>query len=121
MLRVHRTEERAMVISLLLLSESWSAWEHRIGAFFMACRNCGQPSWQLTYRMYQTKGTAMSPPGPNDWPQNERFQLRCATCAAPTPVNHPSTWVPHLGVPFQQESYPVTAATPAYFAVQPQM
>ena len=85
-----------MVISLLLLSDAWRAWEHRIGAFHMACRYCGQPSWQLTYRMYQTKGTQMSPPGPNDWPQNERYQVRCATCAAPTLVNHPSTWVPQL-------------------------
>ena len=108
-----------MVIALLLLSDDWAAWEHRIGAFHMPCRHCAQPSWQLTFRMYQTKGTKMSPPGPNDWPQNERFQVRCATCGAPTPVHHPSTWVQQLGVPFQQESYPVTSATPAYFALQP--
>jgi hypothetical protein len=104
----------------LLLSDDYAAWEHRVGSFFTTCPHCRQQAWQLTFRMYQTRGTMAQPPGPYDAPMNERFQIRCATCGGATQVNHPQTWVPTLGTTFNQENHAVTKATPAYFAIQPQ-
>ena len=100
-----------------LLSKELTAWEHRIGCFFLTCKMCQKEGWQLTFRLYQTEGSALSPATPYTFAMKERYQIRCSLCGAATTVGHPQTWVPYLGVPFQNEQGPVNRAVPQYVAL----
>jgi hypothetical protein len=100
-----------------LLSEQFTTYEHRIGSFCVPCKLCQREAWQLTFRMYQTKGSHANPAGPYGVPHNERFQIRCSACGAATAVHHPSTWAPALGQGFVPEQGAVSIGIPAYVAL----
>jgi hypothetical protein len=99
---------------ILALTDDFRVWEHRIGSFNQACQQCGQPAWQLVFRIYRNKGSMLAPP--NEWtpPIAERYQVRCCACGGASPAGHPSTWVHTLTTPFQHETYPVTVGHPMY-------
>lgn len=103
-----------MLWYLLLASEDLYTWEHRIGAYQGPCRACGRTAWQFVYRLYQTKGSTISPATPQSMPVSEWYQVRCEACFFGTATQHPSYWVQQLGVPFQHENWPPTQVTPAY-------
>jgi hypothetical protein len=104
------------VLIYLLTAEQLATWEHRVGSYPFTCAMCRQQSWQLVFRIYQTKGTAASPGTPYGYAVNERFQARCSVCATATLVAHPTTWV--QGVQgWVQEWGPVGPGTPQYVAL----
>jgi hypothetical protein len=106
-----------MLWYFLLASKELTTWEHRVGCFYLACKMCQRESWQLTFRLYQTEGSTISPATPYSFPLKERFQIRCTACSAATTVGHPQTWTPYLGVPFQNEQGAVTRAVPQYVSL----
>ena len=100
-----------------LLSKEITVWEHRIGCFYLPCKLCQRDAWQLTFRLYQTEGSALSPARPDGFTMQERYQIRCSACGCATTVHHPQTWAPMLGVPFQHEQGPVMRGVPQYVAL----
>jgi hypothetical protein len=104
------------MLYFLLASESFTTWEHRVGSYPFVCGVCRQQAWQLVFRIYQTKGTQVSPGTPYGMAYNERFQTRCSTCATATLVGHPTTWVQSVQG-WVQEWGPVGPGTPQYVAL----
>lgn len=104
------------MLYLLLTSESLSTWEHRVGSYPFNCGACRQQAWQLVFRIYQTKGTQVSPGTPYGVVHTERFQTRCSACGTATLVAHPTTWV-HTVQNWVQEWGPVGPGTPQYVAL----
>ena len=58
----------------MLMSEELRIWEQRIGAWVARCQGCRREAWQLTFRIWRTKGTGMSPPTPYGLPYGECHQ-----------------------------------------------
>jgi hypothetical protein len=104
------------MLYFLLASEQRATWEHRVGSHVFACVACHQPVWQLVFRIYQTKGTPVSPGTPYGLVVDERFQTRCSACGTATAVAHPSTWAPSVQG-WVQEWGPVAPGTPQYVAL----
>jgi hypothetical protein len=99
---------------LLLLSEELRIWEQRVGYWGARCQTCQRDCWQLTFRIWRTKGNGMSPPTPWSFPvYGEAFQVRCSQCGISALVGHPQSWAPQLGT-FVQENHPPTLATGTY-------
>ena len=98
----------------LLLHEELRVWEQRIGAWQAQCQACHQTAWQLTFRIWRTKGTGMQPPTPYGYPYGEAHQVRCSGCGAATMVGHPSQWVPQIGPAYTYENHPPVYGTPQY-------
>jgi hypothetical protein len=70
----------------MLMSEELRVWEQRIGAWVAQCQGCHREGWQLTFRIWRTKGTGLSPPTPYGMPYGECYQVRCSLCGAARPV-----------------------------------
>lgn len=104
-----------MLWFLLANETSSTTWEQRVGSFHAQCQRCGQAAWQHTFRIYRTKGSGFSGPGPYDAPQAECFQVRCAACASASMVAHPSYW--GHSVAFVAEQYPPSMGHPGYVAI----
>jgi len=99
----------------LLLSEELRVWEQRIGYWVARCQTCKRDCWQLTFRLWRTKGNGLSPPTPWTFPAfGEGYQVRCSSCGVGAMVGHPSTWVGQQAPGFVQENHPPTPATPQY-------
>ena len=98
----------------MLLSEELRVWEQRIGAWLATCQSCRRESWQLTFRVWRTKGTGMSPPTPYGFPYGECHQVRCSGCGVATNVGHPTQWVPSIGPGYTYENHPPIYGTPQY-------
>lgn len=100
----------------LMASEKWQVWEQRIGTWSARCQSCQQEYWQLTFRMWRTKGTPANPPTP--WGPTlagEAFQVRCSGCWTAAMVGHPQTWVPHQAPGFiHEQHHPPMMANPTY-------
>ncbi|MBX3190854.1 MAG: hypothetical protein KF819_27905 [Labilithrix sp.] len=98
----------------MLLHEELRAWEQRIGAWQARCQGCHRDAWQLTFRIWRTKGTAMSPATPYGMAYGECHQVRCSGCGVATNVGHPTQWVPQIGPAYTYENHPPVYATPQY-------
>jgi hypothetical protein len=99
----------------LLLAEEMRVWEQRVGYWGARCQTCHRDCWQLTFRIWRTKGTGMSPPTPFSYPTyGEAYQVRCSSCGVGAAVGHPQGWVPQLGGAFQYENHPATPALAQY-------
>jgi hypothetical protein len=96
----------------LLLNEELRSWQQRIGAWTSRCQMCQRDAWQLTFRIWRTKGSGLNPATPFGFPvYGEAYQIRCAACGAGTMVGHPQQWTPPLGPAFVWENHqPVQAA-----------
>jgi len=98
----------------LLLNEELRAWEQRVGAWVARCQTCQQNCWQLTFRIWRTKGSGLNPASPFGFAYGEAYQVRCSACGVAAMVGNPSQWVPPLGTAWQNESYPPMMANPRY-------
>jgi hypothetical protein len=100
----------------LMAAAKWQIWEQRIGAWSARCQGCQQEAWQLTFRLWRTKGTPANPPTP--WgPEmaGEAFQVRCSTCGVGAMVGHPYGWVREQAPGFVHENhYTPAVANPHY-------
>ena len=101
----------------MLMSEELRVWEQRIGAWLATCQGCRREAWQLTFRVWRTKGTPMSPPTPYGFAYGECHQVRCSGCGAATNVGHPSQWVPTIGPAYTHENHPPVYGTPQYVTI----
>ena len=105
----------APMLWLLLLSEELRIWEQRVGYWGARCQTCHRDCWQLTFRLWRTKGNGMSPPTPWSLPvYGEAYQVRCSGCGIAALVGYPQSWVPQLGGSFVQENHPPTLASGPY-------
>ena len=102
------------MIWFLLLNEEFRVWEQRIGAWQAECQTCRRPGWQLVFRIWRTKGSAMNPASPYGYAYNECYQVRCSLCGAGTMTGHPAQWVPSLGPAYTYENLPPVFGTPQY-------
>lgn len=99
----------------LLLNEELRAWEQRVGAWRARCQTCQQDAWQLTFRIWRTKGSGLQPATPWGYAYGEAYQVRCSGCGVAAMVGHPNQWVPPLGNAFVWENqYPPTQANARY-------
>jgi len=101
----------------MLMSEELRVWEQRIGAWVAQCQTCKREAWQLTFRIWRTKGTGMSPPMPQGHAYGEGHQVRCSGCGAATNVGHPTAWVPAIGRAYTHENHPPVHGTPQYVTI----
>lgn len=103
------------MVWLLLLSEELRVWEQRIGYWGARCQTCHQDTWQLTFRIWRTKGNGLSPATPYSYPAyGEAYQVRCNACHVSAMVGHPNQWVPQLGNAFVYEQHHATPANAHY-------
>jgi hypothetical protein len=100
----------------LMLHEELRCWEQRVGAWVARCQTCHQDVWQLTFRVYRTKGTGMNPPTPFSYPiYGECYQVRCSGCGVAAMVGHPNQWAPAIGPSYVvEQQYPPMAANARY-------
>lgn len=99
----------------MLLHEELRCWEQRIGYWGARCQTCGRDCWQLTFRIWRTKGSGMNPATPYGFPvYGETYQVRCQSCGVGAMVGHPQQWVPALGASFVYENHAATIADARY-------
>jgi hypothetical protein len=102
----------------MLLSEELRVWEQRMGYWGARCQTCHRDCWQLTYRIWRTKGNGMSPATPWSFPPyGEAYQVRCQSCGIAAMVGHPQQWIPQLAGQFVYENHHPTVATPQYLNI----
>jgi hypothetical protein len=102
----------------MLLHEELRVWEQRVGSWVARCQTCHRDVWQLTYRIWRTKGSGLNPASPWSMPvYGEAYQVRCSGCGAAGMVGHPNQWVPPLGQAFVWEQYPPTQAMANYLQI----